>query len=83
MHSGGCLCGWKFSNSKNGVFGEYFHVNEADANLAKLPEGMEPATACMLSDMTTTGFHGGELAEVKMGDTVAIIGIGPVGLMAV
>ena len=83
QHSGGCLCGWKFSNTKDGVFGEYFHVNEADANLAKLPEGMDPAVACMLCDMTTTGFHGGELSEVKLGDTVAIIGIGPVGLMAV
>ena len=34
MHSGGMLAGWKFSNFKDGVFAEYFHVNEADANLA-------------------------------------------------
>ncbi len=31
MYSGGMLSGWKFSNFKDGVFGEYFHVNEADA----------------------------------------------------
>ena len=35
MHSGGMLAGWKFSNFKDGVFSEHFHVNDADGNLAK------------------------------------------------
>ena len=83
MHSGGMLAGWKFSNFKDGVFAEYFHVNEADANLAHLPEGMDLGAACMLSDMVPTGFHGCELADVRFGDSVAVIGIGPVGLMSV
>nr|MBQ4319602.1 NAD(P)-dependent alcohol dehydrogenase [Clostridia bacterium] len=83
MHSGGMLAGWKFSNFKDGVFGEYFHVNEADANLALLPDGMSLEAAAMLSDMVPTGLHGVELADVQFGDTVAVIGIGPVGLMAV
>lgn len=83
MHSGGMLSGWKFSNFKDGVFGEYFHVNDADGNLALLPEGMDLASACMLSDMVPTGFHGVELADIQFGDKVAVIGIGPVGLMAV
>ena len=83
MHSGGMLAGWKFSNFKDGVFAEYFHVNEADANLARLPEGVDTAAAVMLSDMVPTGFHGAELAKVEYGDSVCVIGIGPVGLMAV
>ena len=83
MHSGGMLAGWKFSNFKDGVFGEFFHVNDADGNLAKLPEGMDPAAACMLSDMVPTGFHGAELAQIEFGDSVCVIGIGPVGLMSV
>ncbi len=83
MHSGGMLAGWKFSNFKDGVFGEYFHVNEADANLAILPDSLDPAAAVMLSDMVPTGFHGVELANVQFGDSVCVIGIGPVGLMAV
>lgn len=83
MHSVGMLAGWKFSNFKDGVFGEYFHVNDADGNLAHLPEGLSPEEACMLSDMVPTGFHGVELADIKFGDTVLVIGIGPVGLMAV
>lgn len=83
MHSGGMLSGWKFSNFKDGVFAEFFHVNEADANLAHLPEGMDLGAACMISDMVPTGFHGAELADVRYGDNVAVIGIGPVGLMCV
>ena len=83
MHSGGMLAGWKFSNFKDGVFGEYFHVNEADANLALLPKGLDPAAAVMLCDMMPTGLHGVELAEVQFGDTVCVVGIGPVGLMSV
>ncbi len=83
MHSGGMLAGWKFSNFKDGVFGELFHVNEADGNLALLPEGMDIASAVMLSDMVPTGLHGVELADVQFGDSVCVIGIGPVGLMSV
>lgn len=83
MHSGGMLAGWKFSNFKDGVFGELFHVNDADGNLAHLPDEISPAEACMLSDMVPTGFHGAELADVQFGDTVLVIGIGPVGLMCV
>ena len=83
MHSGGMLAGWKFSNFKDGVFAEYFHVNEADANQAKLPDGMDPGTAAMVCDMMPTGLHAAELAEVQFGEDVAVIGIGPVGLMAV
>ena len=58
-------------------------VNDADGNLALLPENINVVDACMLSDMVPTGFHGVELADVQFGDTVLVIGIGPVGLMSV
>lgn len=83
MHSGGMLSGWKFSNFKDGVFAEYFHVNDADGNLAHLPEGMDLGAACMIADMVPTGFHAAELADIQFGDNVVVVGIGPVGLMAV
>ena len=83
MHSNGMLAGWKFSNIKDGLDAEYFHVNDADGNLAHMPEGMTLEEACMLSDMVPTGFHGVELADVPFGDSVLVIGIGPVGLMSV
>jgi len=77
------LGGWKFSNFKDGVFGEFFHVNDADGNMALLPAGMDLGVACMLSDMAPTGLHGAELADIQFGDKVVVIGIGPVGLMCV
>lgn len=83
QHSNGMLAGWKFSNYKDGVFAEYFHVNDADMNLALLPKEISLSNAVMITDMMTTGFHGAELADIKMGSSVAVIGIGPVGLMAV
>lgn len=82
MHSGGMLGGWKFSNLKDGMFSEVFHVNDADGNLAHLPESITVEEACMLSDMVPTGFHCANNAEVAYGETVVVIGIGPVGLMA-
>lgn len=83
MHSGGMLSGWKFSNFKDGVFAEFFHVNDADGNLAHLPDGLDLESAVMLADMVPTGLHGAELADIQFGDTVCVIGIGPVGLMSV
>ena len=44
---------------------------------------MSLEAAALVGDMVTTGFHGVELANVKYGDRVAVIGIGPVGLMSV
>lgn len=83
QHSNGMLAGWKFSNFKDGVFAEKFHVNDADMNLAIMPKGMSLEQAVMLPDMAPTGIQGAEMARIKPGETVAVIGIGPVGLMAV
>lgn len=71
-----------FVTFKHGVFAEQFHVNQADANLAHLPEHVSLEQAVMISDMMTTGFYAAELAEIKPSDTVACFGIGPVGLMS-
>ncbi|MDK2986550.1 MAG: isopropanol dehydrogenase, partial [Clostridia bacterium] len=83
QHSGGMLAGYKFTVQKPGVFAEYIHVNDADMNLAHLPDGISLEAAVMITDMMTTGFHGAELADIELGATVAVFGIGPVGLMAV
>jgi len=55
QHSNGMLAGWKFSNFKDGVFAEYFHVNDADMNLAILPDEIPLEEAVMITDMMTTG----------------------------
>ena len=79
----GALGGWKFSNFKDGVFGEYFHVNQADYNLAHLPDGMSLEAGVMLPDMLSTGFMGAENANIPIGGSVAVLGIGPVGLSGI
>jgi threonine dehydrogenase-like Zn-dependent dehydrogenase len=82
-HGGGYAGAMMFTQKKPGTFAELFHVNQADANLAHLPEGMNLKSALMVGDMMSTGFYGAELADIQFGDNVCVIGIGPVGLMAV
>ena len=64
-----------FPTSKDGVFAELIYVNDADGNLAHLPEGISPEVGAMLSDIVTTGLHGAKLANIEPGDVVVIIGI--------
>jgi threonine dehydrogenase-like Zn-dependent dehydrogenase len=80
--SGGALGGWKFANEKDGVFAEYFLVNEADANMAHIPETVPDEVAVYTADMMSTGFMAAENARIPSGGTVAIFAQGPVGLMA-
>jgi threonine dehydrogenase-like Zn-dependent dehydrogenase len=82
-HDVGPFGSFKLVGSKDGVMAEFFHVNHADANLVKLPDGVSPEAALMTVDMMSTGFHGAESADIETGDTVVVIGIGPVGLMAI
>lgn len=76
------LGGWKYANVKDGTFAEYVHVNDADANLAHIPESVSDEEAVYVTDMMSTGFMGAENAEIPIGGVVAIFAQGPVGLMA-
>jgi threonine dehydrogenase-like Zn-dependent dehydrogenase len=80
--SSGALGGWKFANVKDGVFADYFHVNEADANMALVPADVPSETAVYCADMLSTGFMAAEHGNIPLGGTVAIFAQGPVGLMA-
>ena len=62
---------------------EYMRVPFADFNCLRLPEGDDhEQDFILLADIFPTGYHATELAAVKPGETVAIYGGGPVGLMA-
>ncbi len=62
---------------------EYLRVPYADFNCLKLPPGREhESDFILLADIFPTGYHGCELADVRPGETVAVYGAGPVGLMA-
>lgn len=76
------LGGWKFANVKDGSFAEYFHVNNAVANLAPIPDGLSDEQAAYCCDMLSTGFVAAEFANIPIGGSVAIFSQGPVGMMA-
>ncbi|KUN22790.1 alcohol dehydrogenase [Streptomyces corchorusii] len=80
--SGGPLGGFKFANRKDGVFADCFHVNDADANLARIPDSIGDEMAVYCADMLSTGFVGAEKGNIPIGGTVAVLAQGPVGLMA-
>jgi glutathione-independent formaldehyde dehydrogenase len=62
---------------------QYLRVPFADFNALKLPPGTEhEEDFVLLADVFPTGYHGAELAHVSPGETVAVFGAGPVGLMA-
>ena len=47
------LGGWKFANIKDGVFAEFFHVDGAEANLARIPDSVPDEQAVYSADMAT------------------------------
>jgi threonine dehydrogenase-like Zn-dependent dehydrogenase len=69
--------------SHGGVFSELVRAFDADENLAHIPDAVADLEAVMLPDMAATGFTGVERMEIQYGETVLILGIGPVGLMGV
>jgi threonine dehydrogenase-like Zn-dependent dehydrogenase len=81
--SGAALGGWKFANIKDGVFADYFHVNNADANMASIPSDVSDESAVYCCDMLSTGFMAAENADIPIGGTVAVFALGPVGLMSI
>ncbi len=82
-HAGKPFSGHQFGRTFPGVFAERFAVPDADMNLAKIPKNVSLEQALMCVDVVTTGFTGAENANIKIGSTVCVFGIGPIGLMAV
>src|ERR1700694_4802000 len=90
-----CRKGWFNQCINKGTFGhgehfgdlgggqaEYVVVPSADQSMEPIPEGMTDEQAIFVGDILSTGFFGTERAEIKPGDVVAVVGAGPVGLMA-
>jgi alcohol dehydrogenase len=75
--------GWKLGNLIDGTQAEHVRIPFADNSLYAIPAGADEEALVMLSDILPTGFECGVLSgQVKPGDTVAIIGGGPIGLAA-
>lgn len=75
--------GWLLGNTIDGTQAEYVRIPFADTSLHLIPPGADEDAMVLLSDILPTGYECGVLSGfVKPGDTVAIVGAGPVGLAA-
>ncbi len=80
-----CIHGGAFGNGDtDGGQGEYVRVPFASTTLVKVPAGKYSedmlASFLSLSDVICTGYHAAVSAQIKQGDTVAVVGDGAVGL---
>jgi alcohol dehydrogenase len=75
--------GWILGYKIDGTQAEYVRIPYADNSLYPIPAGSDEEALVMLSDILPTGFECGVLnGQVKPGDTIAIVGAGPVGMAA-
>jgi len=75
--------GWILGNTIDGTQAEYVRVPLADTSLYRVPDNADEEAIVMLSDILPTGYECGVLNGcVKPGDSVAIVGAGPIGLAA-
>jgi alcohol dehydrogenase len=75
--------GWILGYMIDGTQAEYVRIPYADNSLYAIPAGADEEALVMLSDILPTGFECGVLnGQVKPGDTIAIVGAGPVGMAA-
>ncbi|MFM6854238.1 MAG: alcohol dehydrogenase family protein [Sphingopyxis sp.] len=79
-NGGGC---YGLSAHLQGVQADAFRVPAADMNAVKIPDGISDDQALMMTDALATAWFGARQADIRPGSTVAVIGLGPIGLMAV
>src|SRR5438067_5498814 len=76
--------GWIFGHLIDGLQAEYARVPFADTSVYKIPDGLEDEQVLFLADILPTAYEVAVLnGRVQPGDTVAIVGVGPIGLAAV
>jgi 2-desacetyl-2-hydroxyethyl bacteriochlorophyllide A dehydrogenase len=83
-----CRNGQTFGHGANlgnlqGAQAELLLVPRANLTLRRVPEGMSADVALFAGDVMGTGYHAVAHAEMRAGDSVAVLGLGPVGLCAV
>lgn len=78
------LFGWREKGEGlQGGQAEFVRVPMADSTLVRIPDNITVEEALLLGDVLSTGFYCAKQAEVKAGGAYAVVGCGPVGLMAV
>jgi threonine dehydrogenase-like Zn-dependent dehydrogenase len=80
----GQLFGWVEQGlGLQGAQAELVRVPLADSTLMAIPDGLGPKAALLLGDVLATGYHCAVQGGVGPGSTAAVLGCGPVGLMAI
>ena len=80
LGGGGWILGYKI----DGTQAEYVRVPFADNSTYLLPPGVEDEAMLMLSDILPTAYEVGVVnGRIRPGDTVAVVGAGPIGLSAI
>lgn len=74
--------GWELGCRIDGCQAEFVRVPFADQGLTRIPDSVSDESALFLGDILASGYFGAELCAIRPGDTVAVIGAGPVGLCA-
>ena len=74
--------GWRFGNTIDGCQAEFVLVPDAMVNLSPVPAELTDEQVLMCPDIMSTGFSGAESGKVRIGDTVAVFALGPIGLCA-
>ncbi len=83
MYSHCTTGGWILGNTIDGTQAEFVRIPYADSSLYPMPADADEEAMVMLSDILPTGFECGVLnGKVQPGNTVAIVGSGPIGLAA-
>lgn len=72
--------GWELGCTIDGCQAEFVRVPYADNGLKKIPDNVSDKNALFVGDILSSGYFGAEMCEIQPGDTIAVIGSGPVGL---
>ncbi|NML92274.1 alcohol dehydrogenase family protein [Novosphingobium olei] len=79
-NASGC---YGLSNKLQGSQAEAVRVPAGDVNAVKMPDGVTAEQALMMTDALATAWYGARMADIVPGSSVAVVGLGPIGLMAV
>ncbi|MCP8940305.1 NAD(P)-dependent alcohol dehydrogenase [Alsobacter sp. SYSU M60028] len=82
-HGFKAMGGWRFGNTIDGCQAEFVRVPDAMVNLSPIPDGLTDEQVLMCPDIMSTGFSGAESGRIRIGDTVVVFALGPIGLCAV
>ena len=82
-HENTPFSGCKLGRNIDGMWQEVFFVPCADENLSRIPAGTSIEDALMAVDVMATGYTAADDADIKENQTVAVLGTGAVGLMAI